>query len=60
VVHNIKAINGILDALWNFGLRKTAVQLLSLVRERGVFEEAIRRSETIWAVDVHRCGFTKH
>jgi hypothetical protein len=51
---NMTFYNAVLDALWELGQHARAVKLMQSALARGTFPEAVKRSETIWAVDVHR------
>lgn len=52
--HNVVMVNGVLEALWHLGLQEKALKFFSLAKERDIFEESFRKSETVWAIDVHR------
>ncbi|PKA52936.1 Pentatricopeptide repeat-containing protein [Apostasia shenzhenica] len=50
----LKFHNALLDALWWFGQKARAAQVLHGAIERGLFSELYRHSKLVWSVDVHR------
>eukprot|EP00271_Cylindrocystis_brebissonii_P006030 TRINITY_DN18561_c2_g3_i1.p1 TRINITY_DN18561_c2_g3~~TRINITY_DN18561_c2_g3_i1.p1 ORF type:complete len:894 (+),score=152.67 TRINITY_DN18561_c2_g3_i1:401-3082(+) len=51
---NSTTYNGVLEALWQLGAQQRAVRFLESVQARGMFPNTVHKSETLWAVDLHR------
>lgn len=51
---NMVFYNALLDALWELGQYARAIKIMRAALARGTFPEAVKRSDMIWAIDVHR------
>ncbi|KAJ6804212.1 pentatricopeptide repeat-containing protein-like, chloroplastic [Iris pallida] len=50
----LRLYNALLDALWWFGQKARAAQVLREATRRALFPELFRRSKILWSLDVHR------